>query len=57
MKRLAAAVLLEIVTMASPLHATVYKLYYLGGQSNMDGFGSVSELPAELKTAPAGVMI
>ncbi len=57
MKRLAAAVILVIVTTLSPLHATVYRLYYLGGQSNMDGYGSVSELPAELKAAPEGVMI
>lgn len=28
----------------SPAHATDYKLYYLGGQSNMDGFGYVKDL-------------
>jgi acetyl esterase/lipase len=35
----------------------VYKLYYLGGQSNMDGFGKNSELPEELKSNIDGVMI
>jgi hypothetical protein len=28
----------------------VYRVYYLGGQSNMEGFGFVSDLPAEFKT-------
>lgn len=34
-----------------------YKLYYLGGQSNMDGMGYVSELPGELKAMVNGVWI
>lgn len=34
-----------------------YDLYYLGGQSNMDGFGYVKELPAELNAPVPGVMI
>ena len=38
---LALAVLLF---MAPPLDAAEYKLFYLGGQSNMEGFGYVSEL-------------
>jgi hypothetical protein len=36
---------------------TTYKLYYLGGQSNMDGFGYVSELPADLGGPVVGVRI
>ena len=28
-----------------PAEAATYDLYYLGGQSNMDGYGFVSELP------------
>ena len=36
---------------------TDYKVYYLGGQSNMDGFGYNDELPAELQDAVDGVMI
>ena len=36
---------------------TAYKLYFLGGQSNMDGYGSISELPAELNVPVSGVWI
>lgn len=35
----------------------VYKVYYLGGQSNMDGYGYVSELPAELNQPLHGIYI
>ena len=28
----------------------MYRVYYLGGQSNMEGFGFASDLPAEFKT-------
>ena len=34
-----------IITACNPDKGSVYELYYLGGQSNMDGFGYVSELP------------
>lgn len=34
-----------------------YRVYYLGGQSNMDGYGFVSELPAGLAGEMPGVMI
>jgi len=37
--------------------AKVYKVYYLGGQSNMDGYGKIAELPAEQQTPIEGVMI
>ncbi len=36
---------------------TVYKLYYLGGQSNMEGFGFSEELPEEAGTVSRDVMI
>lgn len=36
---------------------TTYQLYYLGGQSNMDGYGYVGELPADLNVAVSGVRI
>ncbi|MDH3491674.1 MAG: sialate O-acetylesterase [Gammaproteobacteria bacterium] len=36
---------------------TIYKLYYLGGQSNMEGFGYVEELPAAIATTSEDVMI
>ena len=34
-----------------------YQVYFLGGQSNMDGLGSVSDLPVKLKKAQAQVRI
>ena len=39
------------------LEAKVFKLYYLGGQSNMDGYGYVNELPSDLRGSVKGVMI
>lgn len=36
---------------------TIYKLYFLGGQSNMEGFGYVEELPGAIATASEDVMI
>ncbi len=42
---------------ANLMEATVYDLYYLGGQSNMDGYGRVEELPEELAGPVEGVMI
>ena len=35
----------------------VWKVYYLGGQSNMDGYGFNSELPESLSTTFSNVMI
>ncbi len=31
-----------------PLEGATWRLYYLGGQSNMDGYGKTEELPADL---------
>jgi hypothetical protein len=39
------------------LHGKTYRVYYLGGQSNMDGYGWVKELPEELTEPVEGVMI
>ncbi len=39
------------------LFAKEYKLFYLGGQSNMEGQGLVKELPKELNKPIDGVMI
>ena len=36
---------------------SVYQLYYLGGQSNMDGYGYVGELSADLNAPVPGVRI
>jgi hypothetical protein len=37
--------------------AKEYKLYYLGGQSNMDGLGSIQDLPSELSKPLTGIYI
>lgn len=37
--------------------AADYQLYFLGGQSNMDGYGYTKKLPAELSKEINGVMI
>ena len=44
---------------ATPTTGTVteYDLYFLGGQSNMDGYGYVSDLPGDDPGASANVMI
>ena len=36
---------------------TTYNLYYLGGQSNMDGYGLVKDLPEELQGSAGDVYI
>lgn len=36
---------------------TTYRLYYLGGQSNMDGYGYVDQLPGEFVAPSPRVMI
>jgi len=40
-----------------PVSAKIYRLYYLGGQSNMDGYGRNAELPRELSGIQSDVMI
>ena len=42
---------------AATLSAKDFHVYYLGGQSNMDGFGYVKELPTELNEPVDGVWI
>ncbi len=48
---------LACMVFSSTVHATDYKLYFLGGQSNMDGYGFNAELPPEAKVASDRVMI
>jgi hypothetical protein len=40
-----------------PAHSAEYKAYYLGGQSNMDGYGYVRELPKANRRVSPNVMI
>ncbi len=42
---------------ADPVSAKTYRVYFLGGQSNMDGYGYTKDLPADLKQPIPGVMI
>ncbi|MBZ0170899.1 MAG: sialate O-acetylesterase [Phycisphaerales bacterium] len=46
-----------IASFIAPLHAETYHVYFLGGQSNMDGYGTVAELPEELAEPVAGALI
>ena len=49
---------LAVIALGPPtVDAATYDLYYLGGQSNMDGYGNVADLPAELQGTVEGVMI
>jgi hypothetical protein len=53
-----AALFLTACTGASETESgTTYQVYFLGGQSNMDGYGYVSELPPELNGRVPGVWI
>ncbi len=42
---------------AESVSAKTYRVYYLGGQSNMDGYGYVKDLPQNLQHPVPGVMI
>lgn len=50
-------VLLALCVPGSLACATEFDLYFLGGQSNMEGFGTVEELPAELQGTLDGAFI
>jgi len=50
--------LLAVFLFVQPARAqTTYDLYFLGGQSNMDGFGTNSDLPEHLRSFESDVMI
>ena len=46
-----------ILSLSLNISAKKYIVFYLGGQSNMDGHGTVSELPKELNAPVNGVYI
>jgi hypothetical protein len=48
---------LVLILQACQPEVSEYHLYYLGGQSNMDGYGYVAQLPASLSGDIEGVMI
>jgi hypothetical protein len=53
---LAGTIILFFLASCNPKE-TVYHLYYLGGQSNMDGYGYVTQLPDDLNAPVPGVFI
>ncbi|MHC4945268.1 MAG: sialate O-acetylesterase, partial [Planctomycetota bacterium] len=50
-------VALALILFGGTAAAKEYKVFYLGGQSNMDGFGTVSEMPEALNAPVEGVVI
>ena len=52
-----ASMSLLLISCAGNSGGTTYSVYFLGGQSNMDGYGYVSELPAELNSPVTGARI
>lgn len=56
MKQLFFALLLSCIAQVN-IRADEFDLYYLGGQSNMDGYGTNSQLPEELQGEVSGVLI
>jgi hypothetical protein len=55
-KNLLPSLLFTVLT-AAILSGKDYHLYYLGGQSNMDGYGFVKELPEDLQKPSCGTWI
>lgn len=41
----------------APTRGTIYKVYFLGGQSNMEGFGYTSEVPSDIAAKAVSVPI
>jgi hypothetical protein len=52
-----AVILIVVILVSCKPKESVYHLYYLGGQSNMEGYGYVSQLPDTLNAPVEGVMI
>ena len=57
MKRKVSLLLSILFLLGSSAEAKKYRVFYLGGQSNMDGYGFVKELPEELQKPVEGVYI
>jgi hypothetical protein len=49
--------LLLFASLSASTYAADYELYFLGGQSNMDGYGDVTELPEAYRGVVEGVHI
>jgi predicted alpha/beta superfamily hydrolase len=50
-------IILVLMLFTSEIKATDYQLYYLGGQSNMEGFGFTQDLSADYQSIDNGIMI
>lgn len=48
---------LMIITFSFPIHSKTYRVFFLGGQSNMDGYGYVKDLPPALAQLSNTTMI
>ena len=57
LEELALGFLAVVCLWSSSAEAKDYKLYYLGGQSNMDGFGYVKDLQEQNAEPVKGVMM
>lgn len=49
--------MVSLSVVVSSVTATDYHVYYLGGQSNMDGYGYINKLPKEMTKLQPGVPI
>lgn len=49
--------LVSALCLSQSAFAKTYRVYFLGGQSNMDGYGYTKDLTADLKQPMSGVMI
>lgn len=54
---LTGAILTSVAALAGAAHGADYRVYYLGGQSNMDGYGLNSELDEDQRGPVEGCMI
>jgi hypothetical protein len=53
----ALAIAVLLLSPSTDSEANIYKLYFLGGQSNMVGYGQTAELPSDLRQEVDRVMI
>ncbi len=56
-KLLVSAAMAVLIVGCQPAEPKTYRLYFLGGQSNMEGYGYVDELPDAMAGTAEGVMI
>lgn len=57
MLRITQITLFIVILISGALQAKTYHLYFMGGQSNMDGYGYIKDLPKELMRSTDKVLI